>query len=216
MGDVRDFSSADHFASRRRPPVPEFPDEELIAFTDHLWRRISPGERVLDAGCGRGRNTFYLARAGFQVFGVDVSRVALSIAAARSRDWGFPAIYQAANLLRLPFASDSIAAAVCVHVLPYHCKKDVCRGVQELRRVLRPRGYLYFDLFGVDDAAYGGARPVEPDTFLNPHGLPLHFSDRAEIDELAEGFQVERLVHLEIYSVLGLRSVWGVWAVKNP
>ncbi len=215
MGFTTGSSGSGNDISLRRPPVPEFPDEEMVAFTDHLWRKLAPGERVLDVGCGRGRNTFYLARAGFEVDGVDVSRLALSIACARSRDWGFPASYQAANLLRLPFADESFAAAVCVHVLPYHRKGDLCRGMQELRRVLRPGGYLYFDLFGKEDIAFGGGQPIEPGTFFNPHGLPLHFSDRMEIDEISEGFHLERILHMELHSVLGERSIWGVWAVKS-
>ncbi len=215
MGELPAFSRSDQFTGPTHLPVPEFPDEELVAFTDHLFRRLSPGEFVLDAGCGRGRNAFYLSRAGFRVLAIDVSLVALSIAAARSAQCHSHACYQAANLLRLPFASDSFAAVVCVHVLPYHQKNDLCRCVRELRRVLRPGGYLYFDLFSVMDTAYGGGKLIERDTFLNPHGAPIHFSNRKEIDELLEGFQCERILHSEIHSVLGSRAVWGVWAAKR-
>src|ERR1700732_4357231 len=43
-----------------------------IYFFDQLLRgRIGPGMRVLDAGCGSGRNLVYLLREGYEVFGVD-------------------------------------------------------------------------------------------------------------------------------------------------
>ncbi len=215
MGDLTAFSGSDRPGGSERLPIPEYPDEELVAFTDRLWRHLPPSAPVLDAGCGRGRNAFYLSRAGFQVHAIDKSSVALSIAAARNGQWGSWANFQAADLLRLPYADGSFAAAVCVHVLPYHRWEELCRGARELWRVLQPGGYLYFDLLSVEDAAFGGGSEVEPGTFLNLHGDLIHFSDRAEIDELLEGFHFERILHIEIASVLGNRCTWGVWAVKN-
>ena len=39
---------------------------------DQLHRgRISKGQRILDAGCGKGRNLHYLLREGFDVYGAD-------------------------------------------------------------------------------------------------------------------------------------------------
>jgi tellurite methyltransferase len=43
-----------------------------IYFFDQLLRgRIAPGMRILDAGCGFGRNLIYLLRQGYEVFAVD-------------------------------------------------------------------------------------------------------------------------------------------------
>ncbi len=216
MGDLPAFAKNHDLTSQKRFPVPEYPDEELVAFTDHLWRRLCPGERVLDAGCGRGRNAFYLTQAGFRVHAMDVSSIALSIAAARSTTpLGSSICFQVADLLHLPYSDDSFAAAVCVHVLSYHSFDNLQAGVRELRRVLRPGGYLYFDLFSTEDAAYGGGQELEPDTFLNPHGALIHFSPRAEIPHLLQGFQLERVLHIEVQSVLGSRAVWGIWAIKK-
>lgn len=46
-------------------------------FEDYL-KRLSPGARVLDLGCGTGRFTAYLLERGFDVHSVDVSSTALS------------------------------------------------------------------------------------------------------------------------------------------
>src|SRR5690348_15150577 len=43
-----------------------------IYFFDQLLKgRIAPGMRILDAGCGSGRNLVYLLREGYDVFGAD-------------------------------------------------------------------------------------------------------------------------------------------------
>src|SRR6266496_1070607 len=63
-----------------RPEHPETPMPDLqeqfgeidIYLFDQLLRgRIAPGMKVLDAGCGSGRNLIYLLRAGCEVFAVD-------------------------------------------------------------------------------------------------------------------------------------------------
>jgi tellurite methyltransferase len=49
-----------------------------IYFFDQLLRgRITPGMRVVDAGCGSGRNLIYLLREGCEAFGVDVDAPAV-------------------------------------------------------------------------------------------------------------------------------------------
>jgi len=49
----------------------QFGDIDIYLFDQLLRRRIAPGMRVLDAGCGSGRNIVYLLRSGYEVFGVD-------------------------------------------------------------------------------------------------------------------------------------------------
>ena len=49
----------------------QFGDIDIYVFDQLLRRRIAPGMRVLDVGCGSGRNIVYLLRTGYEVFGVD-------------------------------------------------------------------------------------------------------------------------------------------------
>ncbi len=46
---------------------------DIYLFDQLLKGRIVPGMRVLDAGCGTGRNLVYFLRSGYEVFGVDES-----------------------------------------------------------------------------------------------------------------------------------------------
>jgi tellurite methyltransferase len=54
-----------------------FGDIDIYVFDQLLRGRIAPGMRVLDAGCGSGRNLVYLLRAGYDVFGIDADRLAI-------------------------------------------------------------------------------------------------------------------------------------------
>jgi len=49
----------------------QFGQIDVYLFDQLLRRRIVPGMRVLDVGCGSGRNLVYLMQAGHEVFGID-------------------------------------------------------------------------------------------------------------------------------------------------
>ena len=49
----------------------QFGPIDIYLFDQLLRGRIQPGTRVLDAGCGEGRNLVFLLRDGYEVFGVD-------------------------------------------------------------------------------------------------------------------------------------------------
>jgi len=51
---------------------------DIYVFDQLLKGRFVPGMRVLDAGCGTGRNLVYFLRQGYKVFGVDQSADAIS------------------------------------------------------------------------------------------------------------------------------------------
>ncbi len=66
-------------ARRMTPTLREqFDDIDIYLFDQLLRGRIAPGMRVLDAGCGRGRNLVYLLRAGFDVSAVDADPEAVA------------------------------------------------------------------------------------------------------------------------------------------
>jgi SAM-dependent methyltransferase len=72
----------------------EFGEIDIYLFDQILRGRIGPGMRILDAGCGTGRNLVYLLRQGYGVFGVDqdagsisdVRRLAAALAAKLPAD----------------------------------------------------------------------------------------------------------------------------------
>jgi len=90
--------------------------------------------RVLDAGCGSGRNMVDLARYG-EVSGIELSDT--SVAVARSRDVGEVV---EGSVLEMPFAADSFDLAVCLDVIEH--PQDDRAALRELRRVLAPGGAL--------------------------------------------------------------------------
>ena len=56
----------------------QFGDIDIYLFDQLLRGRVRPGARVLDAGCGQGRNLVYLLRQGFDVHAIDLDPIAVS------------------------------------------------------------------------------------------------------------------------------------------
>jgi SAM-dependent methyltransferase len=90
--------------------------------------------RILDAGCGSGRNMVELARLG-AVTGIELSDT--SVALARERRVGEVI---AGSVLEMPFAEDSFDLAVSLDVIE-HLEDDLA-ALRELRRTVAPGGAL--------------------------------------------------------------------------
>lgn len=201
--------------THRGKSASEQPEAAVIAFAEHVQRQLPPGISLLDSGCGRGRNALYLSTIGFSICACDVSLVALEIARKRTGLAGLSINFQGANITCLPYADDSFTAAICVHVLPYHLKVDIAKGIRELWRVLQPNGWLYIDLLDCEDAEYSRGQRLEEDTFLDSDELPIHFSSRQEINELMNGFALEHVTRNALrLSPDRIRVSWVIWAVK--
>jgi SAM-dependent methyltransferase len=119
----------------------------LAADEEHWWYRgrrqvlraaidrlpLTPGARLLDAGCGSGRMLDDLARYG-PVTGVDLSSE--SVAASRAR--GHEVVRAAIEAM--PFADGTFDLATCLDVIEH--TPDDRATLAELRRVTRPGGLL--------------------------------------------------------------------------
>jgi SAM-dependent methyltransferase len=105
-----------------------------------LDRSISPGGNVLDAGCGPGELMKLLVNQ-YRIIGIDVSDRAVTVAGR-----GGLFFVVRGDLQDLPFAQDCFDAVVSLDVL-YHAdiRDDRC-ALREIRRVLRPGGWLILNL----------------------------------------------------------------------
>jgi SAM-dependent methyltransferase len=103
-----------------------------------------PGEAVLDAGCGTGRHALALARAGYDVTGLDHAPVLLAAARAAAGPGGprfLLGTYDA-----LPFADASFAAVLSLgSSLGYVGEVGDRRALAEFRRVLTGGGRLVIE-----------------------------------------------------------------------
>lgn len=96
--------------------------------------RLPARARILDAGCGSGRNMIELARHG-TVTGIELSHT--SVALARER--GVGEVIEG-SVLEMPFEAGSFELAASLDVIE-HLEDDI-GALRELRRVVAPGGSL--------------------------------------------------------------------------
>lgn len=98
---------------------------------------------MLDIGCGAGFLSNYLAKQQFRVAGLDAS--AGSLAVATRFDTTGSVKYLTGDALALPFADESFDAACAMDFLEH--VEDPGAVIQEVSRVLRPKGLFFFHTF---------------------------------------------------------------------
>ncbi|MBL8959030.1 MAG: methyltransferase domain-containing protein [Gemmatimonadetes bacterium] len=125
--------------------------------------------RVLDIGCGFGKNARLLERLGMDAHGIDVSPRAIAGGAPWLRH---PERFAAASLDALPHDDASFDAVLdvgCLHCLPGELREP---GVAEVARVMKPGGWLFSRVLLPRDQAWLRAQAYVVDALgLEPPAL---------------------------------------------
>lgn len=151
----------------------EFGDIDIYLF-DQLQRgRIARTMRILDAGCGGGRNLTYLLQAGFDVWGVDRDATTIEALRARASEIA-PAStadrFHVAPVERMPFADGRFDFVISSAVLHFaRSEEQWWAMVREMWRVLAPGGVLFARLASTVGHE-SRVRPLGDRRFIMPDG----------------------------------------------
>lgn len=135
------------------------PSRALLLFSELL--DFTRFKKVLDAGCGIGRNSIYLAKKGCNVHAVDISTTALGVlksAAAKEGVSGKITVHNIALRDIFPFAQDEFDLVLDSYVFCHFTDERFKKNYrEELNRVTKPGGIVLSTLFSVEDEYYRGA-----------------------------------------------------------
>ena len=129
---------------------------------DVYGRYLAGGGRLLDLGCGNGRDSLYFAGKGLSVLGIDSSEVAIESLEGKSS-----AEFVCGDFVRLYGVADGSAdfcySRFTVHAITLEQEMELLRNV---KRVLRGGGRLFVEVRSVHDGIYGKGEAVEQDAFV--------------------------------------------------
>ena len=190
---------------------------DIYLFDQLLKGRIVPGMRILDAGCGSGRNLVYFLKTGYEVFAVDESDQAIE----RLRQL---AATQVPPLPQENFKSDPVermrfedtAFDVVLSSAVLHFARDDQHWmdmVEEMWRVLKPGGIFFARLastIGIEDQV----RLIEGRRYRLPDGSDRFLVDAEMLHRMSNQLGGEFLEPIKTTIVENMRAM-TTWVLRK-
>jgi tellurite methyltransferase len=195
----------------------QFGEIDIYLFDQLLRGRLAPGTRILDVGCGSGRNLVYLLQAGYQVFGLDPEATSIR------------AVQQLASRLAPHLPSDNFRveaierssfpdafADVVLSSAVLHFARDDAQFSAMLRgtwRVLRRGGLLFCRLassIGMEQAV----TPIAGRRHRLPDGTERYLVDEPLLMRLTRELDAELVDPLKTTVVQSQRCM-TTWVVRK-
>src|SRR5579862_2772923 len=165
----------------------QFGQIDIYLFDQLLKGRISPGMRILDAGCGSGRNIVYFLRQGYEVYAVDLDVQAVESVRALARTLA-PALpgsnFSVEAVEQMSFGDAFADVVICNTVL--HFARDDAHFDSMLRgawRVLKPGG-IFFCRLGSSIGMENQITHVAGRRYKSPDGSQRYLVDEALLGSL--------------------------------
>lgn len=199
------------------PNVQElFGQIDIYVFDQILRGNIAPGMRILDAGCGYGRNLVYLLRERFEIFAIDANDRAVEHVRGLSRsvDSGLPdENFQVSSVEKMSFPNEFADVVLCSSVLHFARSEAQFQSmVANLWRVVRPGGLLFCRLgsrIGMDFV------PVGNGLFAMPDGQNWYLVDEQKLMGLTASMNAVLVDPLKTTIVQNHRCM-TTWVLRKP
>ena len=144
--------------------------------------------KILDAGCGDGRNLKAFSEAGFEVVGVDSSDQALK----RVKNVHNDITVLNADIRRLDYVEE-FDVVLCDYFLMH--MEDQKEIITKFYNLLKSDGLLIAQFLSINDPSFGEGEKYNSDAFLKNEIL-TRYNTKEEIRELLGGFEILEIQEL--------------------
>lgn len=104
-------------------------------------------KRVLDLGCGSGRHTVYLAKKGFEVYGIDIAPEGIKIAKKWLKKEKLKASLRTGNIYKkLPYKDNFFDAIISTQTIHHERIESIKKAIKEIERILKPKGLIFISV----------------------------------------------------------------------
>ncbi|EJP6470955.1 class I SAM-dependent methyltransferase [Clostridium sporogenes] len=201
----------------------KWPDENVIKFMNKSFRENRNNIKVLDLGCGSGRNTVALAEEGFQVYACDYSKDCVEITKKRCEKIKAPKVEIKQNSnIDIPIEDDMLDSVVACGSLFYNNLQNRKVMMNNIIRVLKKGGIFWSNWRTIEDSMYNKGKEIEKNFYIldddGREGLAYYFATIEELKQLYSyaGFKIYNIEKLEIsMNNLKEKSSWyNIFAKK--
>ena len=154
-------------------------------------------KKILELGCGQGRDTIFFASNGIEVIAIDSSKVAIDALSKTTIEKNFPITPMIHNLAEdIPF-NDSYFDAVYSHMFfNMRFTDDQLKYIfVEVNRVLKKGGLNLFSVRSDNDAMYKKGTEVEKNIY-DINGFQIRFFTRSDVENVLvkSGFTAHKII----------------------
>lgn len=190
---------------------------DIYLFDQLLKGRIVPGMRVLDAGCGTGRNLVYLLQSGFEVFGVDESNEALAQTRRLATELA-PHLpldnFRVEPVEKMSYPDAGFDVVLSSAVLHFARDEGQWQSmVREMWRVLKPGGIFFARLassIGIEDKIM----PIDGRRYHLPDGSERFLVDEAMLISVSATLGGQFIEPIKTTIVQNMRSM-TTWCLRK-
>ena len=176
----------------------KYPGEELIRFiARNFYDEPNRKDiRILEVGCGIGANLWFLAREGFNTYGIDGSQIAIEQAKSYLAGEGLVADIQKGDAMYLPYPDLTFDAVIDVECIYANSLVDSEKILNEVYRVLKPDGAIFSKTFSTGMSGENSAKNLinEPHTYVKMPDGPLR--DDYGVIRLTDESEITKIYHL--------------------
>ncbi|HOI92050.1 MAG TPA: class I SAM-dependent methyltransferase [Candidatus Rifleibacterium sp.] len=119
--------------------------------SESLWKFVNKGGKIVELGCGTGKQTYALENIGLDCLGIDICKNAIRRANENKKRYNSQARFQEASYFKIPYNNNTFDY-VLFHKNIVECsKRDFGLLVQEISRVVIPDGKLFITIKNNDN-----------------------------------------------------------------
>jgi SAM-dependent methyltransferase len=123
-------------------------------FSEHSHRK------VLDVGCGSGRDAIHFRKNGLHVVGIDPCAKAIEIAKKWAKKEGTPIRFLRQDFLRTRIKNSSFGGIFCYNTFQVFNREQQARAVKKMAEILKPKGIVVLSVFSEKEKV-AGRSPVQ-------------------------------------------------------
>jgi tellurite methyltransferase len=195
----------------------DFGNIDIYLFDQLLKGTYADCRKVLDAGCGGGRNLVYFLRNGHEVYAVDPNTEAVDTVKALAKSVApdiSPDNFKVAAAENLPFDDqyfDLVISSAVLHFAENEVHFD--RMLQSMWRVLKPGGYLFARLAS-DIGIESRVRPLGNGRYLLPDGSERFLVNQQMLLDYTSALNAYLHEHIKTTNVQNLRCM-TTWCIQK-
>lgn len=175
----------------------QYPSEDVIRFIASKFKDVTDRNeiRVLDLGCGGGAHAWFLAREGFDTFGIDGSISGIRQAEDLLNGNKLKANLMVGDFTKMDYPASFFDAIIDSSAVQHNIYKDIKVVHRQIWSLLKPGGWFFGALINTQTSGFLDSEKIEENTCRNFNSGPIqrellvHFFTELEVREIMAGYE---------------------------